>query len=282
MSGLAATAPARRFPMILGAVLVALVMVSTTPEAVAAPAPAPAPSPDTATATGASYGTPILGGVYNIAISALSGPAGENPHGTVSFDLLINRITHPQPFLISFAGPVTCLNVQGNTALLNADTADYGLATVELKDNGGGGGDNFRFGFGNAPASCSLFPSDTMADVPLEAGRAVVYDTEPFIVTSSVPEATGGAAYSATIQATGGITPYKFKLISGALPRGLRMNRYGAISGTPNPRIVGPNAYTFTVQVRDSNTKKAGGRQFDTKTFTLNLLAPAVGTQPTD
>jgi len=265
--------------MIFGAVLIALLMVSPTSEAVAAPAPPSAPLQDTATATGASYGTPILGGVYNIAISAFSGPAGENPRGTVSFDQLINRITHPQPFLINFAGPVTCLNVQGNTALLNADTADFGLATVELKDNGGGGGDNFRFGFGNAPGSCSSFPSSSMADVPLEAGRAIVYDTEPFIVTSSVPEATLGVAYSATIQATGGITPYKFKLISGALPRGLRMNRYGAISGTPKPKIVGPSAYTFTVQVRDSNTKKAGGRQFDSRTFTLNLLAPAVGTK---
>jgi hypothetical protein len=233
--------PLRKLILLSG---LALVLVAMTPAAAMGaakgtdrPLQGASTSTDTATATGDSYGAPILGGVYNIAISASSGPSGENPSGTVSFDLLINRIDHPQPFLINYAGPVTCLNVQGNTAILNADTSEYGLATVELTDNGGGGADNFRFGFGNAPTDCSSFPGSSMADVPLQAGRAVVYDASTTPTTTVLVPSTGAtlsgtsAVLDASASASAGVAKVEFVLTGGSYSQ--------SVIGTATPTLYG-------------------------------------------
>ena len=78
------------------------------------------------------------------------------------------------------------------------------------------------------------------------------------ITTTSLPNGTVGQAYSATMQASGGIPPLTWCVIetggtcdngAGALPAGLTMSSAGVISGTPT----GPSGKTsFQVQVQDS------------------------------
>jgi len=71
------------------------------------------------------------------------------------------------------------------------------------------------------------------------------------ITTSSLPSGTVNAGYSATLGASGGVTPYSWSIISGSLPNGLNLNAStGAISGTPS--VVGN--FAFTVQVSDSQS----------------------------
>ena len=53
------------------------------------------------------------------------------------------------------------------------------------------------------------------------------------ITTTSLPNAVVGKAYSATLAATGGTTPYTWSILTGALPAGLVLSPAGAISGTP-------------------------------------------------
>ncbi len=194
-----ATAGARRGLGCLAATMVVALLV-------VAPAGATPPSPpvaqlDTARATGDSYPFPVLYAAYNLDIDAHGGASGENPGGTVSFDILINRITHPEPFPIHFAGVVTCLNVQRNTAVLNAETTDPGgPVTIELVDNGGGGADSFRLGFGSVPGCASFpdgfsFPDGTpfypFSNVALGSGRATVFDAPP-LPTSTAQCTNGG------------------------------------------------------------------------------------------
>lgn len=58
--------------------------------------------------------------------------------------------------------------------------------------------------------------------------------TTPTVTTTSLPDGVAQHAYSLTLQATGGVTPYKWTLATGKLPTGLRLNKStGAISGTP-------------------------------------------------
>ncbi len=70
------------------------------------------------------------------------------------------------------------------------------------------------------------------------------------ITTSSfLPAGRVASAYSQTLAASGGSTPYVWTIDSGSLPAGLSLNTSGVISGTPS---VVTNA-NFTVWVSDNN-----------------------------
>jgi hypothetical protein len=85
------------------------------------------------------------------------------------------------------------------------------------------------------------------------------------ISTSSLPNGQTGVAYSATLAATGGVSPYTWSLTSGSLPAGLTLNAStGAITGTPS----GPVASTpLTFKVADSSNPALT----QTATFTLTV-----------
>lgn len=70
----------------------------------------------------------------------------------------------------------------------------------------------------------------------------------PFIATHSLPNATAGTAYSATLQVTGGIAPYNWIVTAGTLPPGLDVNADGSISGMPGAG----GTFSFTVQATDA------------------------------
>ena len=74
------------------------------------------------------------------------------------------------------------------------------------------------------------------------------------ITTTSLLAGTVGRTYGATVQATGGTTPYTWSIASGALPPGLTLGAStGTISGTPTK----PGSYSFTISVSDGATQTA-------------------------
>ena len=72
--------------------------------------------------------------------------------------------------------------------------------------------------------------------------------TPPTITTSGLPDGTAGTAYSATLSATGGTSPYTWSVVSGQLAPGLTLSSQGAISGTPSSS----GQFSFSAQARDS------------------------------
>jgi len=98
----------------------------------------------------------------------------------------------------------------------------------------------------------------------------ITINTAPTISTASVPHGGVGVAYSQTLAATGGTTPYAWSITSRTLPDGLSLNSSsGVISGTP----ISPGTWNFTVQVTDS----AGGSTTQVLSITINP-APAIST----
>jgi large repetitive protein len=66
--------------------------------------------------------------------------------------------------------------------------------------------------------------------------------------------AQAGVPYTATLVATGGSGPYKWKLISSALPKGLKLNKKtGTIAGKAKATAVGTDS--FEVQVSSGSEK---------------------------
>ena len=88
--------------------------------------------------------------------------------------------------------------------------------------------------------------------------------TSVVITTSGLPSGTVNAGYSATLTASGGVTPYTWSVVSGSLPAGLSLNSTtGGINGTPATA----GSYVFTVQVSDSQNPSAT----DTKQLSITI-----------
>jgi putative Ig domain-containing protein len=92
-------------------------------------------------------------------------------------------------------------------------------------------------------ASCGLTGSS-------KSGATALTAPVLSISTSSLPSGVVGQAYSATLQASGGTTPYTWSVALGSLPAGLSLDgSTGAITGTPSS----VSTFNFTVQVTDAN-----------------------------
>jgi hypothetical protein len=71
----------------------------------------------------------------------------------------------------------------------------------------------------------------------------------PVPVAANLAGGTPSVAYSETITAQGGTSPYAFAVTSGALPTGTTLNpTSGVISGTPSAT----GTFNFTITVTDS------------------------------
>ena len=89
------------------------------------------------------------------------------------------------------------------------------------------------------------------------------------ISSSALPAGMAGSAYSDSLQATGGVSPYSWSLISGVLPTGLNLSTSaGTISGIPTAS----GTSSFSVQVTDSAHNTA------TQTLGLSVAAAPVTT----
>jgi hypothetical protein len=91
--------------------------------------------------------------------------------------------------------------------------------------------------------------------VTASAAESITVNVNPLLVTTtSLPTATAGSTYSATLAATGGIKPYTWTIGTGTLPAGLTLNaETGVISGTPTAG----GSSAFTVDAGDAETPPA-------------------------
>lgn len=83
------------------------------------------------------------------------------------------------------------------------------------------------------------------------------------ISTAVLPIANQGLAYQATLNATGGTTPYLWSRVALGLPNGLSINTAGVISGTP----LQAGTWSFTIGVTDGSGKTV------TRIYSINVTA---------
>jgi hypothetical protein len=88
------------------------------------------------------------------------------------------------------------------------------------------------------------------------------------VTTSSLPEASPGAAYSQQLQATGGVPPYRWKVTAGSLPKGLKLSTTGLLTGTVSMRAY-PHGGSFPITVTVTDHTK---RVHQTAKAALTLL----------
>jgi hypothetical protein len=103
-----------------------------------------------------------------------------------------------------------------------------------------------------------LFPAGglalaTLLRKALDEPASLEADTPPAVVTKRLPVARQGKRYWIQLQATGGTDPLKWRLLSGPLPKGLRLRANGSISGSPRVSI----RTTLLVSVTDADGLQA-------------------------
>jgi len=213
--------------------------------------------------TGAISGQPTTPGTFGFT-AKVTDAAGATD--TQALQILVN----PAPLTVT------------TTALPGATLGSPYSAT--LSASGGTGGYAWSVSAGALPAGLTLDPSGTISGTPTAAGSsnftAKVTDssnttasktlsisvTAPTlnITTSSLPDATLGAPYSATLTASGGAGGNTWSISAGRLPAGLALDPSGTISGTPTA----PGTSNFTAQVKDSANTTAA------KPLSITVAAP--------
>ena len=220
--------------------------------------------------TGLLAGTPTAAGTYTFTVKVTD---ASSLTATESVSLTV--IAGPS---LSFAAPPA-----GWTNTVYSDS---------LNESGGTGPFTWSVSTGSLPAGIKLSADGNLTGTPTATGTSSftvkVTDANNQSATQAIgitisagvsapitapPAGVVGAAYTDTLTATGGTTPYTWSLNAGTLPAGLSLSSAGVLSGTPTTA----GSYPFTVNVIDANNGIA------TASITLvvtNALTLTFGTPP--
>ena len=150
--------------------------------------------------------------------------------------------------------------------------------SASLAASGGTGAISWSVTTGSLPGGLTLSGSGDISGTPLAAGttnftvtatdsstppqtakQALTITVNPQLVitTTTLPNGLVSAAYSATLQSSGGVGTIAWTVSSGSLPAGLVLKASGTISGTPTTA----GTSTFTVVAKDSGTPQQSVQQ---------------------
>lgn len=232
------------------------------------------------TATGTLSGTPMSAGTVNFTVTAIDATTGAGAPFSVS-----------GTYNLTIGAPTVVVAPAGGIASPAIGTA-YSLTFTAS-------GATHPYGFvisaGALPAGLSLSSAGVLSGTPTAAGtfnftvqatdanlfagtRAYSFTIAPptlGVVPATLPTGTRNVAYSQTVSASGGTTPYSFTVTAGALPAGLTLNSTtGVVSGTPTTA----STYHFTITARDSTT--GTGAPFTNSRAYSIPIAPGVALAP--
>ncbi|NTF46663.1 putative Ig domain-containing protein, partial [Rhizobium rhizogenes] len=228
--------------------------------------------------TGVLSGTPTAAGTFNFTVNATDSSTGTGPFtGSKSYTLVLTA--HPPVANAvsaavaqnSSANPVT-LNITGGTPLsvAVASAAAHGTATASgtsityTPASGYSGSDSFTY------TATNLDGTSAPATVSISVSAPTIALAPP-----TLPAGTAGTAYSQTMTASGGTTPYSYAITTGALPAGLTLSPAGVLAGTPTAA----GNFNITITATDSST--GTGAPFSTsRAYTLAIGAPTITITP--
>lgn len=235
----------------------------------------------TGTAAG-PYTFELIGGALPLGLTIspsglISGISCEKSNGSHDFSLRITAAggavaeftgqAHFQMNMTAVGGNNLCSLTLGNLPTTGTVGVPYG-GTITVT-GGTGTGQVFTLASGAVPAGLTLASNGSLSGTPTTAGTytftvqavdsagntgvrtyTVTIGVPPIVVNPpTLPPATNGTPYSATISATGGTgSGYTFAVTAGAPPAGLTLSSGGLLTGTPTAA----GTYNFTVTATDS------------------------------
>jgi uncharacterized protein YhjY with autotransporter beta-barrel domain len=221
---------------------------------------------------GVLSGTPTVYGNYNFTITATDSSTGTGPYsGSRAYALAVPAST-PTITTASVANGTVGVSYSQTISASNGN-APY----------------TFSISAGSLPTGLSLSSGGVISGTPTAGGSytftvkvtdaasstatqtytGVTFSAPTITLTpSTLPAATQNSAYSQSLTASDGTSPYTYAVTSGSLPSGLALNaNTGALSGTPT--VYGN--YSFTVTATDSST--GTGPYTGSQAYTLAVTA---------
>ena len=230
----------------------------------------------TLSSSGLISGTPTTMGPYFLRTSVVTAQGSNGPTANKTLSLTIDLA----PLTITTPDPL-------NSGTINSRYSQIVTAT--------GGLTPYAWSATSLPAGLFISASNgLLAGTPTQAGNftvpvTVVDSAKPQnsatvsftlvissglkINTTIISDPMVGVAYTQSLTANGGTTPYSWSISGGFLPAGLSINgTTGTIGGTAS--VAG--AYNFTVKVTDAQQSSATQTFMGTVTTPINFLTPAL------
>ncbi|WP_146112090.1 MULTISPECIES: IPTL-CTERM sorting domain-containing protein [unclassified Brevundimonas] len=227
---------------------------------------------------GVLAGTPTAGGAFEITVTMTDATTG----GAAPF-------TAARNYTLTIGAPTIAVSP---ASLASATVASAYSATVTA--SGGVAGYTFAITAGSLPPGLNLSAGGGLTGTPTAGGsfNFTVTATDSatgatrytgsrsygltvgapnlLLDTTPLPSTSVGAAYSASVTATGGTLPYVYTIASGDLPTGVTLSSAGVISGTPGAS----GTFNVTIKVRDSST--GTGPYEASHAYTLTVTPPTL------
>lgn len=225
-------------------------------------------------------GTVSAAGSFNLVATATDSSTGNGP------------FTTGQSFTLTVGAPTLGMTPAPGNLPMN-----YGVATtINFASNGGTAPYSYALVAGTLPVGVTLTSAGVLSGTPTVPGNynIAVRTTDsstgagaPFslqqnytlvvatpaiaIDPPSLPNGSAGVAYNAQLSSSGGVAPYSYALLSGALPIGMSFTSAGALTGVPRS----DGSFSVTVRSTDSNGQTANRVYTFTITPATVVLTPA-------
>jgi large repetitive protein len=202
-------------------------------------------------------GTPTLTGTYTAAVQATNSFGFT---GIVTVNWTVNQppsITSAPTasFITGVAGSFTVTAIGVPTPSFTW----YGRlpSGISFADNGNGTATLSGTPVPGSTGTYSITITASNGALPLVVQSFALTVLPIEITSTSLPSGATGDHYSTTLTAIGGNPPYSWKIVSGSLPKGLKLDKKtGVISGKTSKKAV---SSTFTVEVFDTKSKRTKG-----------------------
>ncbi|GLQ50832.1 putative Ig domain-containing protein [Dyella flava] len=201
---------------------------------------------------GVLSGKPTATGTFAFTVTATDSTTGTGPFTqTISYSLTVSApditlptsLTAPQIGVsysqsLAASGGTSPYNYSYTGTLPNGLTLDTATGTLSGTPDAGG---TFNF---------TVTATDSNTNTGSQAYSLTVATPTITLSPTSLNSMKVGVAFSQSVAAGGGTSPYTYSIVSGSLPAGLSLNaNTGALSGTPTAG----GSYSFAVQARDSS-----------------------------